>query len=105
MLIAKALYEHAALRRAAAEMAVLTFTNKAADEIRERMRAADPDAETRRRPGSARSTKRGPALLQALPVGELGLRRRSPSSLPMKSWRLAERLIVSTGCASSTGTS
>ena len=39
VLIAKALYEHAARGVPLREMAVLTFTNKAADEIRERMRA------------------------------------------------------------------
>lgn len=44
VLISKALYEHVAREIPLNDMVVLTFTNKAADEIRDRMRLADPQA-------------------------------------------------------------
>ena len=98
VLIAKALYEHAARGVPLREMAVLTFTNKAADEIRERMRAADPDAGDEETAwfGTFHSVALR-LLQQALPVGELGFTPAFTVLAPDEELELAERLICEHG--------
>lgn len=98
VLIAKALYEHAARGVPLREMAVLTFTNKAADEIRERMRAADPDAGDEETAwfGTFHSVALR-LLQQVLPVGELGFTPSFAVLAPDEELELAERLIGTHG--------
>lgn len=98
VLIAKALYEHAARGVPLREMAVLTFTNKAADEIRERMRAADPDAGDEETAwfGTFHSVALR-LLQQVLPVGELGFTPSFTVLAPDEELELAERLIGTHG--------
>ena len=98
VLIAKALYEHAVCGVPLREMAVLTFTNKAADEIRERMRAADPDAGDEETAwfGTFHSVALR-LLQQALPVGELGFTPAFTVLAPDEELELAERLICEHG--------
>lgn len=98
VLIAKALYEHAVCGVPLREMAVLTFTNKAADEIRERMRAADPEARDEETAwfGTFHSVALR-LLQQALPVGELGFTPAFTVLAPDEELELAERLICEHG--------
>jgi len=98
VLIAKALYEHTARGVPLREMAVLTFTNKAADEIRERMRAADPDAGDEETAwfGTFHSVALR-LLQQVLPVGELGFTPSFAVLAPDEELELAERLIGTHG--------
>ena len=98
VLIAKALYEHAVCGVPLREMAVLTFTNKAADEIRERMRAADPEARDEETAwfGTFHSVALR-LLQQALPVEELGFSPSFTVLAPDEELKLAERLIGTHG--------
>lgn len=98
VLIAKALYEHAARGVPLREMAVLTFTNKAADEIRERMRAAAPDAGDEETAwfGTFHSVALR-LLQQALPVEALGFTPSFAVLAPDEELELAERLIGTHG--------
>ena len=98
VLIAKALYEHSVCGVPLREMAVLTFTNKAADEIRERMRAADPEARDEETAwfGTFHSVSLR-LLQQALPVEELGFSPSFTVLAPDEELELAERLIGTHG--------
>ena len=73
VLIAKALYQHAVRGIPLDRMVVLTFTNRAADELRERMAGADPQAKPADMPWFGTFHSVAMRLLQTvLPVGELG---------------------------------
>ncbi len=98
VLIAKALYEHAVCGVPLREMAVLTFTNKAADEIRERMRAAAPEARDEETAwfGTFHSVALR-LLQQTLPVEELGFSPSFTVLAPDEELELAERLIGTHG--------
>ena len=73
VLIAKALYQHAVRGIPLDRMVVLTFTNRAADELRERMAGADPQAKPADTPWFGTFHSVAMRLLQSvLPIGELG---------------------------------
>ena len=95
VLIVKALYEHVRGGVPLRDMVVLTFTNKAADEIRSRMRAADPQAGEGDMPWFGTFHSVAMKLLQTrLPVEELGYTPAFSVLDPDELVELANRLIT-----------
>ena len=101
VLIAKALYQHIKRQIPLKEMVVLTFTNKAANEIKSRMRAAEPDARDGDMPWFGTFHSVAMKLLQTLlPVEELGYTHDFSILDPDGQVEMAERLIEEYDCAS-----
>lgn len=98
VLIAKALYQHIKRQIPLKEMVVLTFTNKAANEIKSRMRAAEPDARDGDMPWFGTFHSVAMKLLQTLlPVEELGYTHDFSILDPDGQVEMAERLIEEYG--------
>ncbi len=98
VLIAKVLYQHLQRQIPLADMVVLTFTNKAASEIKNRMIAADPDAGDEDMPWFGTFHSVAMKMLQTiLPVAELGYTADFSVLAPDEEVEMAERLIAEHG--------
>lgn len=94
VLIAKTLYEHVINLVPLQDMVVLTFTNKAADEIRDRMTAADPQAVAEEMPWFGTFHSVAMRMMQRLlPVETLGYTSSFTVLGPDEAVEMAERLI------------
>lgn len=98
VLISKVFYQHMVLQVPLKEMVVLTFTNKAANEIRERMIAADPQVKEEDMPWFGTFHSVAMRMLQTvLPVETLRYTKSFTVLDPDELNEMAERLITEHG--------
>jgi DNA helicase-2/ATP-dependent DNA helicase PcrA len=98
VLISKALYQHVVRQVSFDDMVVLTFTNKAAGEIKERMIGADPQASDEEMFWFGTFHSVALKMLQAfLPVETLGYTREFTIAAPDELIEMAESLISEHG--------